>query len=393
MKKQGAKKEPLPVVRVRTRDIGPKTRLLLYVAAGGRCEFDGCNRELLEHHVTHARGNYGELAHICAFSPRGPRGRKGSAPKLNDASNLMLFCPACHKRVDGSPHEFPISVLKKYKTAHEDRIRLLTGTAPDRQTTAILLRGKIDGQIVEILHEHLQEAVAPNYIDPRDVVDVDLTGIDDQHAEAFWITAGRTIAERVSERFNRNMPSPVTRVSVFALAPIPLLIYLGSRLSNKTPVTLYQRHRDTESWAWKSTGEVITFRHRRIREGTDPASVALILSLSGTILVERLPGEIDDRFSVDEITLDREEPGFLFLNVAETLWQFRKTYFAYLETLTREHPNLRDLHLFPAVPAPVAVACGLDLLAKPHCRLLVYDLRRRGGGFDLAMRVERDDRE
>jgi hypothetical protein len=32
----------------------------LFARAAGRCEFDGCNRLVIEHHVTKEAGNYGE---------------------------------------------------------------------------------------------------------------------------------------------------------------------------------------------------------------------------------------------------------------------------------------------------------------------------------------------
>jgi hypothetical protein len=50
------------------------TRVLLFTLAGGRCEFDKCNRYLLAHHVTHREGNFADMAHIVAFRPQGPRG-------------------------------------------------------------------------------------------------------------------------------------------------------------------------------------------------------------------------------------------------------------------------------------------------------------------------------
>jgi hypothetical protein len=49
------------------RAVPDKTKLLLYVRAGGRCEFDGCNEYLLEHHVTLDALNVGQMAHIVAF--------------------------------------------------------------------------------------------------------------------------------------------------------------------------------------------------------------------------------------------------------------------------------------------------------------------------------------
>jgi hypothetical protein len=53
----------------------------------------------------------------------------------------------------------------------------------------------------------------------------------------------------------------------------------------------------------------------------------------------------------------------------------------------RDHPDVRELHIIPAVPAPVAVACGHDLLPKVHPTLIVYDYDRASGGFINRTRV------
>ena len=50
-----------------SRSIPKRTSLFLYVQAGGRCEFDGCNKYLLEHYPTETVGNFAEQAHIWAF--------------------------------------------------------------------------------------------------------------------------------------------------------------------------------------------------------------------------------------------------------------------------------------------------------------------------------------
>ena len=82
-------------------------RLLLFVRAGGRCEFDGCNKDLLKHHVTLKEGNFAEMAHIVAFKPEGPRGKGGRRPaQINDVRNLMLLCPQCHKLIDDHPDDY-----------------------------------------------------------------------------------------------------------------------------------------------------------------------------------------------------------------------------------------------------------------------------------------------
>jgi len=89
------------VVHLKRRKPSVDTRIHLFVRAGGRCEFDNCNRYLLEHHVTKTTGNYSQMAHIVAYSPRGPRAESGlSKTERNDLSNLMLLCPSCHKHID-----------------------------------------------------------------------------------------------------------------------------------------------------------------------------------------------------------------------------------------------------------------------------------------------------
>jgi HNH endonuclease len=97
---------PLSPVR-QVRAIPPLVRLFLFVQAGGRCEFDGCNKYLLEHHVTLREGNFAEVAHIVAFQPEGPRGRAGQRPReINNVGNLMLLCPDCHKVIDDHPERY-----------------------------------------------------------------------------------------------------------------------------------------------------------------------------------------------------------------------------------------------------------------------------------------------
>src|SRR6266699_2352264 len=105
-----------PIEDVTSRDIPWLVRTLLAVRAGGICEFDGCRNYLLEHPLTLTPGNFAEVAHIVAFKPDGPRGHDGERPiRINDADNLMLLCPTCHKLVDDHPTDYPRKTLEEYK--------------------------------------------------------------------------------------------------------------------------------------------------------------------------------------------------------------------------------------------------------------------------------------
>ena len=376
-----------PVVSV-TRNIPSLTRLLLFVRAGGRCQFDGCNWFLLEHPLTLTEGNFAQMAHIVAFSREGPRGGSSSRSAIiNDVDNLMLLCPQCHKLVDNKPDRYTVARLEKYKSKHEERIRHVTGLGPVLKTTVVQLKTRIAAQSVVIPIAQVTEAVSPRYpTDARGHV-IDLTNLNVEE-ETFLQVAMEAVRRDVERLYAPGMDIEQTRhISIFALAPIPLLIFLGNQLSNKIPVDIYQRHRDTENWVWKVTGEQVQYKFEKLRSGSNQDRVALVLSLSGKILLDSLPSQIDDTFSVYEITLEGMKPNPTYLRMRQGLISFKDTYQAALRAILRDHGNIEVVHLFPAVPAPVAVLCGRELFPKVDPCLFVYDYDKRKGGFALALRV------
>ena len=382
-RKQGAVTSPV----VHVRRIPRPLDLILYVRAGGRCEFDGCNRYLLRHHVTQREGNFGEKAHIVAFRSSGPRGLEGSRPKrINDVSNLMLLCPTCHKLVDNSPEDFTRRTLEEYKSSHEKRIAYVTDLGPDRQTTVLVMKSKIGGQHVEIPFSQIFEATAPRYPSNRQPSEIDLSGIADTNP-SFIDAAKAEVSRKVSAFFeNGGAGYRAEHISVFALAPIPLLIFLGTRLSNKVPMDVYQRHRDTEDWAWKKTGKPVRYsvRKRIVRKGK---SVALLLSLSGTIPLSSLPESTRKKSTIYEITLEGITPKPTYLRQRKDLEDFRSAYQEAMGLILQEHGLVDFIQLFPAVPAPIAVLCGRELLPKTHPRLHVYDYDKAKGGFNLELKI------
>lgn len=376
-----------PVVQV-SRGIRDLTRLLLVVCAGGRCEFDDHNEYLLQHPLTLTPGNFAQMAHIVAFKEDGPRGNSPLRPAyINDVSNLMLLCPQCHKLIDDHPDRYPVAVLQKYKESHEDRILHVTSLGPDKKTTVVQLKARIAGQTIAIPIAQVTKAVAPRYPTDAKGYLIDLTAINAE-GKAFIEEAARCIRQKVERLYEPGMNVHETRhISLFALAPIPLLIYLGSQLSNKVPVDVFQRHRDTEDWVWKDSGTPAEYRFDKIREGRGQGRIALILSLSGKITPEALPSDIDETFSIYELTLANIDPNPTYLRQRDDLTRFKDAYQAALRTIARECGQCDAIHLFPAVPAPVAVFCGREILPKVDPKLVVYDNDKRRGGFTPIIEV------
>lgn len=365
-----------------SRSIPIMTRLQLFVRSGGRCEFDGHNKFLLRHSLTRMDGNFAQMAHIVAFRPAGPRGRKtrpsGSA---HAHENLMLLCHECHRLIDTHPDRYTTRTLRLFKRQHEQRIHQLTGTAPDRQTTVVVLKAMIGTHAVEISPSEIQDAIAPRYPDADPFI-IDLTGIPDTADEAFWKTATRTIdvnCDRLyATRFDGSTPR---HLSVFALAPISLLVHLGSRLSSKIPLDLYQRHRGSEDWKWKTSGDSVKYVFEKVRDGTDKHKVALAVSLSGTVPLEAITPHVGSDCTIYTITLDGVTPNPGFLRQRTDLIGFEQVYRELLAVILRDHGVVDQLHVFPAVPAPIAIILGREPLQKVHPALIIYDYSKSKGGF------------
>lgn len=382
MSKQN-KKIQSPVV---SRQIGGFDRVNLFVRAGGRCEFDGCNEFLLEHHVTLTEGNFAQFAHIVAFSEAGPRGRDNRPSNINSITNLMLLCPKCHKLIDDNPTRFSRATLEGYKTAHEKRIHHVTGLGPEQKTSILVVTSKIGDQTVTIPFDHILEAITPRYPYSKDIKCIDLTQLS-TNSDGFIKAACDSIQESVKDFIASSDVKRSGHISLFGLAPIPVLMFLGSQLSNKVPLDLYQRHRDTENWTWKSFGNPVKYAFRRLREGTSVDKAILLISLSGKIPLRDLPSNLGRELSVYELTIDGSVPTPTFLRQGKDLDGFRTAYQTALRSLQRDIPNLKEIHVFPAVPAPIAVLCGRELLPKIDPAVAIYDKDKRKNGFTYQLTI------
>lgn len=375
-----------------TRSIKADNKLLLYVRAGGRCEFDGCNEYVLSHQLTHKTINLGQMAHIVAFSEKGPRGKTDDRPAdINNVDNLMLLCHRCHKLVDDNPELYSRETLLNYKKAHEERIFWLTSASPDRQTSVVVLKSKIGGQIVKLSAAEIHEAVSPRYPASRAGTEIDLSKISDE-GDAFYTVAAKEIKRQIERIMSDVVEAEKTNhISLFALAPMPLLAYAGNLLGSKIPTDLFQRHRDTENWTWKTDGELVEYKFEQVRKGTVEEKVILILSLSGKVHLEKLPTEVVEGASIYEITLNDTAPNPTFLRQKQDLAAFKNIYQLALREIGSNHGKLEKLHLFPAVPAPIAVLCGRELMPKIDPILAIYDDDKRHGGYRMILEVNKYD--
>lgn len=359
------------------RDIPEPTKLILYGATAGRCERFGCNSILFRHPLTKSEGNFAQIAHNLPVSKGGPRTIDGRVKVINKSltskdihsfQNLLLLCYSCHREVDRNPTKFPEETLQDWKNKHESRILTMTGDIPvNLKTTILQFRARTATAIAPTNDSQAREAISPMFQE-GDMVSINLNSLPAiQDGNAL-----KTAIASIDEILNPLMApaSKVQHLSVFAVGPIPLLIHLGSRLSDKMPIAIYQLHRLT-NWNWRKRSSRVKYRHEVIQTGKDKKKVALVLSLSGKITKDMLPYPIKNAYNILEITLDGQNLKRTFLRRKEDLEAFRDIYLEVMDKI-RSGYGPRVIHLFVAAPASVAVTCGHELM-RPDPPLLVYD--------------------
>lgn len=381
-----------------------KDEVYVWVRSGGRCAYPGCNEPLWRDGHTMAEMNKAYLAHIVATTEGGPRGDEILSPKLDGKpSNYLLLCDAHHRLIDVEDIEgHPVELLREYKRLHEQRVERLTSISDDFGTHIVLFGTRIADHEGLVSHKQAKQAVtSERFPDTQHGFRIDLnsSGITDRDA-VYWDAVTRSIDNKV-ESWNVQ-DSQIEHLSVFALAPIPALIWLGRKLGDTIPVDVYQRHRDTEDWAWP--GDVDDDLQYTVDQPSDKGigsrtaeddpddnkgggvKVAVRLSLSGTVHREEVAEALDYLPPIYTITIDR--PRRDFLKTKMQLERFAQLWRSLLAEIRGAYGANVEIHLFPAVPNSIAVEIGRAQLPKSDPPLHVYDHDKDKVGFSHALTIQ-----
>lgn len=365
----------------------------LWARAAGRCEFRGCNELVFLDTLSQKRSNISAISHIVAYSPDGPRGDPVRSKKLEkEISNLILTCRKHGKIIDDRDkvEEYPEELLLEFKREHEDRIRMLTEIQEDAQTHVLLVQAPIDGCDFAIDETRAFQALLPKYPAEEAAELIDLCGIPlPATAGGFFPLMAQSLSDQVKALLRRKAGKPRIRtLSVFALAPVPLLVHLGRELGDIQQVDLYQKHRRGESWSWKEEETTA----EEFYEVTRPESpelegpIALVLAISSEVdtkKVEAALGEAPLRYGIRATAR-----GLDFLVSRKRLEVFGYELRKLLADLRETHGHDRPVHVFAAIPSPVAVELGRNIKGfDPEFEIYEYDKQKRS--YFRALTVNR----
>ena len=190
----------------------------------------------------------------------------------------------------------------------------------------------------------------------------------EQDEVSFWEKESAFLVKKVNELFTSMSVTKKMHLSLFALAPMPLLVKLGSLLNEKYQVEVYQKHRNPDNWnrLGEEGQEYIVNRP----DNTDKKAV-LVFSLSASIR-DRINHYYNDNASIWEVTV--ANPNMDMLRSKRQQDEFKEIVRDLLTEISNStHDNTIAVHM--AMPVACAVELGRVWMPKSHKALELYDYR------------------
>jgi hypothetical protein len=377
---------------VLTRDIADGVERELWARSAGRCEFNGCNRLLYKSPVTQENVNISEKAHIYSFSEAGPRGRgpfQKNLKDLNKIENLMLICHDCHKLIDQDKTgvKYSASLLQQWKSEHEHRIVVVSGISSDKKSHVVFYGSNIGVQSSPIQKDDAISAMFPKRYpaEERPILLSMFCSHQDKTPE-FWQTESNHLitafSKDIEPRIREQNPA---HFSLFALAPMPLLIQLGTLFTDKIDVDIYQLIREPKTWTWQDFPEGFEFI---INEpDTFEAPPVLVISFTERITHDRIYKILDEKVSIWELTVPNEFIGNDIIRAQVQLSMMRTIVRKLMIRIKEKHGFNTPLSIFPAMAVSCSIEMGRARMPKADMPWIIYDQNNEVGKFIKAITI------
>ena len=374
------------------KSIPEAVKLQLWIKSAGRCEFKGCNTPVWYNGLTLSEGNFAEVAHIIGSSEDGPRGTDQSEELQIDFSNLMLLCQRCHKEIDAEQKKYPIELLRSWKQEHENRIEIQTSYPEDiHKSTVLLFSVNIGDRTVPINYEAVRNAMFPKYPTDSKGIKIEENNFDRLWTPEQWQAfAESRIKGKVLRFLDEGIDDvKIKHISIFGIASMPLLMYLGRCIGDTVPTDIYQSHRNIENtsktWSWQEEASVDLHYFVSCEQEVKSEIVLLKLAISDTIELDKYENLFSNNCSIYQVTVSEASPHFL--KSKRQLEIFSYEYRKLLNQIQAKHGKNCKVFILPAVPVSIALECGRVILPTKDPEIYVCEYYRDKGGFKTVLKI------
>lgn len=339
---------------------------MLWGRAAGRCSNPDCGKELYLEDVV-----VGQMAHIIAQSPGGPRGSLPVAENEKDSYyNLVLLCYDCHKLVDDRPEKYPPETLIDMKNSHERQVR-------ESWERATLAESEYEKQrdYIAIIHESLWPINEYSVLDALGFTPARLFRVSPVVRSDTWEVAANAQTMQWQEITNYLMEQP-SQIAVFSLAHIPVALHFGFLITNRIPVHLFQYDRDAELWTTEGNTpngwlDGIQIAHEPPVGTTNSGDCIIRLSISAPIDYRDCEAVVPG--AVSSLHISAPDPSVSRLLGQREISEVGKVFRESVETMLREISDITSLHLFYAGPSHLSVHLGRQINSTMWPSIVTYN--------------------
>ncbi len=360
-------------VRNRGKDPNKNTIMQLCARSAGRCQFEGCNKNLFVEGLTLKRGYFGEIAHNIASSAGGPRGDDVKSFLLSDdVDNLLLLCHEHHKMVDDNPEEYTETRLRQMKRKHENMIARHCELIWKESSEVVRFLSPIkETHSVTINPQQAIDAIIPEFRPASErVITISIEPLCEYNSPEYWQQADSELTNRVKLILDSILKdNPNQHFSIFPLGPIPLIAKMGYLMGDKIRCEVYQKFREPDTWKWLTEDQTNRFSVQKciIREGNQ---IALVLSLTDDIGISR----VTSVFNADMvISIRAEHTGLTCIKSRKDLSVFWETYQAVCNEIINTIPGVSKIAVFPSVPVAAAFSIGSRYMPGVYPEMVLYE--------------------
>lgn len=351
----------------------PSIREIVWIRAAGHCEL--CGLDLTQDLRVGEPMKWGEAAHILPASCDGPRAEAGYSAAdaealTNDLGNLMLVCPNCHGKMDCDDRGYPKADLRGLHSAFLQRIDQAAKTPDSGRALGLIFLSQHFETKNDIRNRDLLTAMSAEGLSAIDepireiLPPPGMTGRD----AGYWRTVTDRIQHALEIKMRRasSVHGDIPTLAVAGLADISALIMLGQAIGDRCSRYLFSPNRET-GLRWPDLDAPPPNFVTRQPSTTD-GPIALALSISATVprrdVEEALPGCQFWEFSI-------EIPSYAMVKNRRVIHAFRDTLQVLLSAL--EARSEAPIHVFPAIPAALAIEFGALLTTQHRHPYTIYE--------------------
>jgi len=376
-----------PIKRIARSRLKDSERDKLWAKSAGRCEFCGCNKILYKDSVTSENNHSGQMAHIVAFSDDGPRGDEKLSQKLDGKEeNLMLLCPEHHHLIDKEGvGKYSVEILRRMKQNREEEIRQLTELTTQYKTQCIVYTSCIGESLPHVSDEEIRSALwtSGRFPNSHTIRISGEPGVADWK-NSYWDYANEKLEGVFNRLINNGSEDNSSYYSVFALAPLPLLVKFGVLLGSLRHCDIYQYRRNPQSWNWPASNvykELQLITPEQIKDKN-----VLIVSISAGAIVERVQQQLSSE-NCSFWIIKADNPNYDWVSSKELLALFHTRFKDALDDIRSR--GIGDvIHTFMAMPNSCGVEMGRTWMPKADLPLVLYNLDPTDGQYKKTITIE-----